>query len=176
MTNVRHSAQTFAVGVICLLLAGCGGSKHSAPASTTATTSSTSTSTTAASSTSAQQTPASSQSSPAQATSTAASSSSRSPGGSTNVRVPATFVIRTGGRLVPASVSAPAFLAVQLSVVAVDGRPHRVVLKTPVPHVLNVPVRGRAAVLVPGLRAGQYEIDVDGAARGMLLIGGEPGP
>ena len=103
-------------------------------------------------------------------------SSARSSGGSTNVRVPATFVIRAGGKLVPPSISAPAFLAVQLSVASADGKQHHVLLKTPTPHSLNVPAHGRASVLVPGLRAGQYQIEVDGAARGLLSIGGEPGP
>ena len=80
------------------------------------------------------------------------------------------------GRLVPSSVSAPAFLAVQLTVASGDGKQHRVLLKTPTPHSLTVPAHGRASLIVPGLRAGQYQIEVDGAPRGILLIGGEPGP
>ncbi|HUO74493.1 MAG TPA: hypothetical protein VMU39_27225 [Solirubrobacteraceae bacterium] len=90
--------------------------------------------------------------------------------------MPATFVIRPGGTLAPPSVSAPAFLAVRLTVASGDGRAHHVVLKTPTPHTLSVPAGGRASVLVPGLRAGQYPIEVDGSARGLLSIGGEPGP
>jgi hypothetical protein len=92
------------------------------------------------------------------------------------VRVPATFLIRPGGALAPPSVSAPAFLAVQVTVVSGDGRAHQVVVRTPTPQTLSVPAHGHASVLVPGLRAGQYQIDVDGAARGLLSIGGEPGP
>ncbi len=109
-------------------------------------------------------------------TTSSTTSSSRSSGGSTNVRVPATFVIGPGGKLVPPSISAPAFLAVALSVASGDGRQHHVLLKTPSPHSLTVPAHGRASVLVPGLRAGQYQIEVDGTTRGLLSIGGEPGP
>ena len=85
-------------------------------------------------------------------------------------------MIRPGGKLVPPTVSAPAFLAVLVTVASGDGQQHRVLLKTPTPHSLSVPAHGHASVLVPGLRAGQYPIDVDGTPRGALLIGGEPGP
>jgi hypothetical protein len=97
-------------------------------------------------------------------------------GGSTHVRVPATFVIGTGGRLSPPSVSAPAFLAVQLTVSSGDGRSHHLLLRAPGPVRLTVPAHGRASVLIGGLRAGRYEISVDGASGGALIIGGEPGP
>ncbi len=76
----------------------------------------------------------------------------------------------------PSSVSSPAFLAVEVSLSNDDGRAHRIVIHTPTPHTLVVAAGGRAAVLIPGLRAGQYAIDVDGTPRGALLIGGEPGP
>ena len=46
-----------------------------------------------------------------------------------------------------------------------DGRP-----------LLNVPAHGRASVLIPGLKAGEYAIEIDGKPRAVLLIGGEPGP
>ncbi len=92
------------------------------------------------------------------------------------MRVPATFAIDASGKLVPSSVSSPAFLAVQVSVSDGDGRAHRIVIHTPTPHTLLVPAGGRASVLIPGLRAGQYAVDVDGTSRGALLIGGEPGP
>ncbi len=97
-------------------------------------------------------------------------------GGSTDVRVPATFTIRAGGRLDPQTVSAPAFLAVRVTVSSADGRAHHVVVDTPAPHTLSVPAGGRGSILISGQRAGQYPIDIDGSARGALLIGGEPGP
>ena len=90
--------------------------------------------------------------------------------------MPATFVVRAGGRLSPGSVSAPAFLALQLTVVSADGRPHRALLRTPTPHSLTVPAHGRASVLIPGQRAGRYVLDIDGHPRGLVMIGGEPGP
>ncbi len=90
--------------------------------------------------------------------------------------MPATFAIDAGGKLTPATVSSPAFLAVQVSVTDHDGQAHQIVIRTPTPHTLMVSAGGHASVLIPGLRAGQYPITVDGTQRGALLIGGEPGP
>ncbi|HEY2771947.1 MAG TPA: hypothetical protein VGI87_15330 [Solirubrobacteraceae bacterium] len=81
-----------------------------------------------------------------------------------------------GGQLSPRLVTAPAFLAVQLTVSSGDGKSHQVVLETPAPRTLSVPASGKASVLVPGLRAGEYALKVDGSTRGGLMIGGEPGP
>jgi hypothetical protein len=85
-------------------------------------------------------------------------------------------MVTGSGRLSPVSVSAPAFLAVLVTVIAHDGHSHRVVVKTPTPYTLDVPAGGRAARLIRGQRAGQYPIFVDGRPRGLLAIGGEPGP
>jgi hypothetical protein len=90
--------------------------------------------------------------------------------------VPATFVVRGGGPLSPHSVSAPAFLAVLVTVISHDGHAHHVVIGTPLRHTLSVPAGGHAGILLPGQRAGEYPIVVDGRTRGRLLIGGEPGP
>jgi hypothetical protein len=92
------------------------------------------------------------------------------------VRVPAAYVIRAGGRLGPPVITVPAFLAVALSFASGDGSAHRVLVKTPSAHTLSVPAHGRTSLLIPGLRAGQYAIDVDGKPAGFLTIGGEPGP
>lgn len=97
-------------------------------------------------------------------------------GGATGVRLPATFVIRAGGRLDPPSVSSPASLPVDLTVVSGDGERHRVLLRTPVAHGLTVPAHGQASVLLRGLRAGRYELEIDRVPSGALVIGGEPGP
>ncbi len=72
--------------------------------------------------------------------------------------------------------SAPAFLAVSLAVVSRDGARHQVVVHTPAPRSLIVPAGGRTSVLIGGLRAGAYTVDIDGRPRAKLVIGGEPGP
>jgi hypothetical protein len=76
----------------------------------------------------------------------------------------------------PQTVSAPAFLAVSLTVVSSDGRRHEVAVHTPAVRSLTVPAGGRASVLIGGLRTGSYGVDIDGAPRAKLVIGGEPGP
>lgn len=91
------------------------------------------------------------------------------------VRVPASFVV-TGGRLRPPTITVPPFLAVEVSVRADDGKPHRLVLRTPTPHVLDVKAGGRAAVRIAGLRAGRYRVTLDGRPAGALVAGGEVGP
>ncbi len=113
---------------------------------------------------------------PASTTPSTGGAAANPSGGATNARVPATFVIRAGERLSPSSVSSPAFLAVQLTVVSADGRPHRGLLRTPKAYSLSVASGGRASVLVPGLRAGRYGLEIDGARRGTLIIGAAPGP
>jgi hypothetical protein len=85
-------------------------------------------------------------------------------------------VIQSGGAVSPATVSAPAFLAVSVTVSSGDGNAHKVVVQTPTPHTLSVPAHGHASVLLPGLKAGDYAIEVDGKPKAKLVIGGEPGP
>ncbi len=97
-------------------------------------------------------------------------------GGSANARVPATFTISRSGSVSPPTVSAPAFLAISLTVVSGDGKPHQVRLLTLAPHVLHVPAGGRATTLIGGLKAGTYAIQIDGKPKAKLVIGGEPGP
>lgn len=97
-------------------------------------------------------------------------------GGSANARVPATFTISRSGAVSPPTVSAPAFLAISLRVVSGDGKRHQVRVLTLAPHVLNVPAGGRASMLIGGLKAGAYAVQVDGKPRAKLVIGGEPGP
>ncbi|HMJ02816.1 MAG TPA: hypothetical protein VK506_07735 [Conexibacter sp.] len=92
------------------------------------------------------------------------------------VRVPASFVVTTSGRLDPPEITVPPFLAVEVSVRADDGRAHRLELRTPTPHVLDVAAGGRATVRIPGLRAGRYELLLDGREAGAVIAGGEVGP
>lgn len=93
-----------------------------------------------------------------------------------NARIPATFTILRSGALSPPTVTAPAHLPVQVTVISGDGRAHKAVLHTPTVYALSVPARGRATVLIADLKSGRYPLVVDGAARGALVIGGAPGP
>jgi hypothetical protein len=95
-------------------------------------------------------------------------------GGSQRVRVPATFTLR-GGALTPREVSIPAFLAVQVSVAAADGRSHTVTIAAERSYRLVVPAGKRASILLPGQAPGRYAVR-SGGARAVLAVGGEPGP
>ena len=93
----------------------------------------------------------------------------------TQVRVPAAFAV-VAGRLAPPTITVPPFLTVEVSIAATDGKPHRLVLRTPAPHTLTVAAGGRAAVRIPGLRAGRYAVELDGRAAGAIVAGGDAGP
>jgi hypothetical protein len=93
-----------------------------------------------------------------------------------NARIPAMFTIGPGGAVTPPTITAPAHLPVQVTVISGDGRAHKAVLHTPIVYVLAVPAHGRATVLIANLKAGRYPLVVDGTARGALAIGGAPGP
>jgi hypothetical protein len=95
-------------------------------------------------------------------------------GGSQSVRVPATFTLR-GGTLSPREVSIPAFLAVQVSVAAADGRTHTVTIDAERTYRLVVPAGKRASIQLPGQAPGRYAVR-SGGARAVLAVGGEPGP
>lgn len=115
------------------------------------------------------------------ATQTAPSSTSTSPetapggGDEQPIRVPAMFTIN-GGELSPLTITVPPFLAVQVTVTSADGRAHRVVLRTPQQRTLAVAPGSRASVRIPGLRAGRYEVEVDGKPAGAIVSGGDVGP
>jgi hypothetical protein len=150
-----------------LLIGGCGGSKHvSSQATTTANGATQSTATGRATTTSHK---------------TAAGSTRGHPpvpgsGGATHVVVPSTFTIHPGDKLVPPVISVPAFFAIQLTVISGDHKAHTVIFRGPPSVTIKVPAGGRQEVLLPGLKNGQYPVVVDGASRGSLMIGGEPGP
>jgi hypothetical protein len=162
-----------------LTLLACGGSAShssttaSAPASAPTTSSSVSAQKTSSSTT---LTASSATTSAGPGPGTPGSTGSAPAPGQEKIRLPANFTVHSGGRLTPAALSAPAFLAVSLSVASGDQRLHRIVVRTRPPHSLLVPAGGRASVLIAGLRPGRYAILVDGKARGTLDVGGEPGP
>jgi hypothetical protein len=97
-------------------------------------------------------------------------------GGEQAVRVPASFVVASSGRLTPPTITVPPFLAVEISIRSDDGKPHRLVLQTPTSHALQVAAGARAAVRIAGLRAGRYPVTLDGRRAGTLVAGGEVGP
>ncbi len=144
---------------LALALAACGSSPKHAVSSATATTPSI-TVTTQASST----TPAPPQPSTTGKTSTA---------GASNVRLPATFTITSGDRVVPSIIGGPAGVTVDLTLISADGKAHTVKIAG---HALSVPAGGRATVSLSGLAKSSYELMVDGAPHATLVIGAQPGP
>jgi len=97
-------------------------------------------------------------------------------GGEEAVRVPAAFTVTAHGRLKPRTITVPAFLAVEISLRSKDRRAHTLALRGPVPHALRVAAGKRAAMRIPGLRAGRYAVLLDGRRAGALVAGGEVGP
>lgn len=92
-------------------------------------------------------------------------------------RVPAEFKVGSG-KASPASVDVPAFLTIELRLTTTDGAPHDVTLAG-TPDPINVAVApGRVTTRrVEGLKAGDYELVVDGSRSGAVLrVGVEPGP
>jgi len=107
------------------------------------------------------------------AISPAAPGSGANGGGGRNVPQEETFTVRPGGFLNPTAISSPPVTSIELRLVSHDGhRRHVLLLLTTTPHALTVPAHGRASVLLTGLTPGRYVLDVDGVARGALLIGG----
>jgi hypothetical protein len=169
------------------LLAGCGGSGNGTSPSS-ASTASTSRSTGAATSAA----PPSATAADTAATSTSAATTGRPPevpaaqartpsashrgAPDTNVRVPARFVVGSGGTLTPPAVSVPAGITIALGLLDRDGRPHTVVLAAPPRHSFALAAGGRASATLSGLPKGTYRILVDGVVRGQIVIGSAPGP
>jgi hypothetical protein len=89
--------------------------------------------------------------------------------------VDAQFTVRAG-RLQPPTVTTPAFLAVQVSVVNLDRAARVIVVRVDRDYRLAVGPGRRATRLVPGQPAGSYPVLVAGRRRGALVFGGEPGP
>jgi hypothetical protein len=98
-----------------------------------------------------------------------------STGGTRSARVPAIFTLK-GGRLTPPTISIPAFLAAQVTVTTTEAGAHSVMVKAGKGYTFTVPARGSGTVKVPGQKAGNVQVLVDGKALGTLSWGGEPGP
>lgn len=116
-------------------------------------------------------------SAPGAGSATATTAPSPGPGsGGSNARLPATFVITGRGSLSPTSISAPAGVAIVLTVISGDGRAHQVVLGGTPARPLAVPAHGRVSLRLSGLKMGRYQLAVDGVSAGALVIGVQPGP
>jgi hypothetical protein len=97
--------------------------------------------------------------------------------GADHVVLPATFTAEPGGKLSPATVSGPGSIPVLLTVVSGDGRAHQVIVRVPPrPRTLHVPAAGRASLRLENLPVGSFAIVLDGAVRGRLITGVNPGP
>lgn len=180
--SLRHLSTEFlcflrprrvSVVLLCLLINGCGSANrpvgHSAPAPPP-------TAPTAPTARAPAGTAPTGTASGAPSTTTTAPGTTSASGGASNVRLPATFTITGRGSLRPPSVSAPAGVAIDLTVSSGDGRAHQVVVGTSPPRPLAVPAGGRASLELRGLKVGRYELTVDGAAAGALVVGVQPGP
>jgi hypothetical protein len=96
--------------------------------------------------------------------------------GGPNERIVAQFTIRAGGSVTPRTITVPAHIPVILTLVSHDRRAHRVLLRAPGAKPLAVPAHGQIDRRFNRLAAGTYALDVDGARRATLDIGGAPGP
>ncbi len=159
-----------------MLVAGCGGSKSTSSATTPAPPSTTSQTT---SQTSSQITPPATTATtttrsqtPSSTTTKTTTTSATATTGSINVRVPARFTILPDGSVTPRTITIPAHLPVELIVVS-NGGAHRVTLRR---TTLTVRAHAQAEALIDGFAVGGYPLDVDGAVKAVLMIGGAPGP
>ena len=88
-------------------------------------------------------------------------------------RLSAAFTITAGGGLDPTAVSLPPVGAITLAVVSRDGRQHLVQLRMPSGlRGLTVPAHGRATAVLHAVKPGRYAVEIDGLARGLVLVGG----
>lgn len=174
---MRRSSRCLSLAVLAVLvLAGCGGGSVG-PATTNPTASAPDAKAPPPDATQPGTGPVTTRTTAPPPTHTQAPAPSPSPaGGSQAVRVPASFVVVAGGRLTPATITVPPFLALEISLQSADGKPHRLLVQTPAPHALAVAAGGRSAVRIAGLRAGRYAVVLDGRRAGALVVGGDGGP
>lgn len=85
------------------------------------------------------------------------------------------FVL-AGGKLRPATISVPPFIAIELTVVSRDQAAQSLVLATRPPKKIALRPGGTAKVTLRGVSRGSYRLTVSGAQAGTLVVGSEPGP
>lgn len=161
-------------------MAGCGGS-HKQGTTSSSSTAPVSSATVASSTSTAGS--ATSASSSATASSTTTAQSSTITGTATNGSPPpsgphiaATYSIGAGDNVSPQTVAVPSGVAVDLTVVSRDGKPHRVLVRTAPAHALQLPAGGRVSLLLTGLPDGSYVLLVDSRTTAILQVGAQPGP
>jgi hypothetical protein len=167
--RLRQSVLPLALPLAALALAACGGSSHSSTSAAAITQSR---------STTVRVVTESSSSAPTSTTSTTTTATTTSTSTKdTNVRLPASFTIHAGGVLTPGTIAAPKHTDIQLSVTSADGKTHALTIAAP-PHYyyLKVTPGSPARALLSELRDGHYTVTVDGAKRGLLIVGAVPGP
>jgi hypothetical protein len=165
--STRHIPHLMLVAVVAAALAGCGGNDRptaTATATTTATPALTATPTPASTATA---TPAPT------ATATPAENAPGGGGDEAAARVPVALTIQPDGQVSPATVSVPAFLALELIVHNRTGAPLAVRFDG-----VKLAVGSGATVhrRLEGLRKGRYPVRAAGAGTATVIVGVEPGP
>jgi hypothetical protein len=172
-----------------LLITACGGSGHSS-SSSSSTSSPTSAATTATSANTVTSANTATSTVSAGPSTTTATTSSRPPevpknkapkhskptAPNTNVRIPAAFVIRTGGAVTPPLISAPANVTIELQLHNQDAKAHRVQLSVAHFASISVPAGGSRTTDVTGTPKGTYRLLIDGAPKARIIVGAVPGP
>jgi hypothetical protein len=158
--------------VFALVLSGCGNGKKTAsqPSQTSSTAPATPTATSPTSTTPTSSTPATTTGTPTEPPAAG--------GGEEPVRTPAVFVFGSGGRVSSPTVTVPAFIAVDVTLVSRDGRAHELALNAAGRRYRFRVAAGRVStVRIPGLKAGTYPLSpVGGGPGARLVVGGEAGP
>jgi hypothetical protein len=80
------------------------------------------------------------------------------------------------GKLRPATVSVPPFIAIELTIVSRASTAQTVVLATRPPRKIAVASRASAKVTLKGVARGSYRLTLSGRTAGTLVVGSEPGP
>jgi beta-N-acetylhexosaminidase len=185
--SARHISHLTASALLtALLAAGCGGAEQPAsatpdasPATATPAPTATSTEPQAHAKDAPEPPPDSASPSPdATASPTTAGEQGEGGGGDEReARVPVALTVQPDGQVVPATVSVPAFLALELVVRNRTGAPLAVTLEGATPGgPLEVASGATARRRIEGLRDGRYAVRAAGAGSATVIVGVEPGP
>ena len=90
--------------------------------------------------------------------------------------MPATYTVLSSGALSPPTISIPTGYTVELTFIDKGSARVHAIVHTPKPVDIVAPPGGDSYLLVSHLPKGTYAIDINGVARGSLVIGAAPGP